>query len=130
MESQNPESLEDTITKMLDPEKLKAEIEDPELNEKYILLRKTHDYKLGIVVKKGIKENLIYTLELLLCALRGTSEVDVYLLERTTRISHRLVEWRYSLNHQGDGWILCEKSLKHSQIIDECVSLYEELERI
>jgi hypothetical protein len=123
------DSLHDILSKILDPETLENELGDSEYNEKLVLVRRAKDYKLGIVVKKDINRHLSFTLELLLSALHNTSEVDVELLEKSSQIAHKLANRNYSLNHQGDGWILCEKSLVYSDILSECSFLIEELEQ-
>jgi hypothetical protein len=121
-------SLHDILSRILDPEKLENEIGDSKYDERLVLVRKTHDYKLGIVVRKDINRNLSYTLELLLSALHNTSEVDVELLEKTSQMARKLKKRNYSLHHQGDGWILCEKPLVYTQILSECSFIIEELE--
>jgi hypothetical protein len=122
------DSLRDTLFRILNPEKLDKEIELAEFNEILVLVRRTRNYKLGIVVKKNSNDHLCYTLELLLSVLHDISEVDVEHLEKASKMTHKLVLRDYSLHHQGDGWILCEKTLAHSQILSECSFLIEELE--
>lgn len=122
------DSLRDTLLGILNPEKLEKEIENSRFNEKLVIVRRTQDYKLGVVVKKDTNKRLSYTLELLLSALHNTSEVDVELLKKTSQMARKLVMRNYSLHHQGDGWILCEKTLEYSQILPECNALIEELE--
>lgn len=122
------DSLRDILSQNLDPEKLEKEMEDSQFDERLVLVRRSQDYKLGIVVRRDINGHLSYTLELLLSALHNFSEVDVNLLKRTSRIARTLAKRNYSLHHQGDGWILCEKSLEYSQILSECTFLIEELE--
>lgn len=122
------DSLRDTLFRLLNPENLDKEIELSEFNEILVLVRRTRNYKLGIIVKKNINEQLCYTLELLLSALHNISEVDVELLEKASQIARKLAMRDYSLRHQGDGWILCEKTLAYSQILSECSFLIEELE--
>ena len=128
MKQSSLDSLHDVLSRKLDPKKLEKEIEDAKFSERLVIVRRTHDYKLGIVVKKDINGHLIYTLELLLSALHNTSEVNVELLEMTSQMARKLAKTDYSLYHQGDGWILCEKSLEYSQILSECIFLIEELE--
>ncbi|MFW9976136.1 MAG: hypothetical protein ACFFDQ_12770 [Candidatus Thorarchaeota archaeon] len=122
------DSLRDILSQNLDPEKLEKEMEDSQFDERLVLVGRFQDYKLGIVVRKDINGHLSYTLELLLSALHNFSEVDVNLLKKTSRIARTLAKRNYSLHHQGDGWILCEKSLEYSQILSECTFLIEELE--
>ena len=128
MEKQSLNSLRDSLTRILNPETLDKEIEPSELNEILVLVRRTRNYKLGIVVKKNINNHLCYTLELLLSVLHDISEVDVEHLEKASKMTHKLVLRDYLLHHQGDGWILCEKALAHSQILSECSFLIKELE--
>ena len=128
MERHSLDSLRDILSRILNPEKIEKEIGESEFNERLVIVRRTQDYKLGIVVKRDINKHLSYTLELLLSALHSTSEVNVNLLEKTSRITHKLTRRNYSLHHQGDGWILCEKTLTYSQILPECNFLIEELE--
>ncbi|MFW9956397.1 MAG: hypothetical protein ACFFD3_17775 [Candidatus Thorarchaeota archaeon] len=128
MGRQSQDSLRDILSRILNPEKLDKEIGLSEFNERLVHVRRTQHYKLGIVVEKNINEQLCYTLELLLSALHNISEVDVELLEKASQIAHKLAMRDYSLRHQGDGWILCEKTLAYSQILSECSFLIEELE--
>lgn len=128
MEKHSLDSLLDILSQTLDPEKLEKEIQDPKFDERLVLVRRTRNYKMGIVVKKDINKQLNYTLELLLSALHNTSKVDVELLEKTSQMTRKLAMRNYSLHHQGDGWILCEKSLEYSQILSECTFLIEELD--
>lgn len=121
--------LHNILSRILDPEKLEKEIGLSELSERLVLVRRTREYKLGIVVKKDNNGHLSYTLELLLSAMHNTFDVDVVLLEKASLIARKLVLRDYSLHHQGDGWILCEKTLKYSQILSECSFLIEELEQ-
>jgi hypothetical protein len=120
--------LHDVLSEIFDLETLEKELGESENNERLVLVRRTKDYKLGVVVNKDINRHLSFTLELLLSALHNTSEVDVELLEKTSQIAHKLTRRDYSLYHQGDGWILCEKSLAHSDILSECSFLIDELE--
>ena len=128
MKKQSSDSLRDTLSRILNPETLNKEIELSEFNEILVLIRRTRNYKLGIVVKKNINDHLYYTLELLLSVLHDISEVDVEHLEKASQVTHKLALRDYSLHHQGDGWILCEKTLAYSQILSECSFLIEELE--
>jgi hypothetical protein len=122
------DSLQDIIAQRLNPEKLEKEIRLSDFNERLVLVRRTQDYKLAIVVKKDNDRHLSYTLELLLGVLHNTSEVDIELLEKASQIARKLTTRDYSLLHQGDGWILCEKTLAYSQILHECSILIEDLE--
>ena len=128
MDRHSSEILQNSLSRKLDKEKLKKEISFSESSEKLVLVRRTRNYKLGIVVEKDRNGHLSYTLELLMSALHNTSEVDVVLLEKTSLTTRKLVSREYSLHHQGDGWILCEKPLEYSQIFSECSFLIEELE--
>ena len=128
MDRHSLDTLHRNLSRKLEREKLEKEICLSESSEKLVLVRRTRNYKLGIVVKKDRNGHLSYTLELLMSALHNTSEVDVMLLEKTSLTTRKLVLRDYSLHHQGDGWILCEKPLKYSQIFSECSFLIEELE--
>ena len=128
MDIHSLDTLHSDLSRKLDREKLEKEICISESGERLVLIRRTRNYKLGIVVKKDSNGHLSYTLELLMSALHNTSEVDVVLLEKASLTTRKLVLRDYSLHHQGDGWILCEKPLKYSQILSECSFLIEELE--
>lgn len=128
MGSHSIDSLQEILSRLLDPEKLEKEIGGSEFNERLVIVRRSQDYKLGIVVKKDIHTHLSYTLEFLLAVLHNTSEVDVELLVKASQTARKLAMRNYSLHHQGDGWILCEKTLEYSQILSECSFLIDELE--
>ena len=61
-----------------------------------------------------------YTIEFLVRALAGRTELRVRDMERAARLSKVLKGLGYSIRHEDDGWISCERVLGRDEVTDEC----------
>jgi hypothetical protein len=58
-------------------------------------------------------------MEFLFCVLKYHSEVERKSLEMALNVSDIMMKRGYSLFHQDDGWIICEKRLEKNEIQNE-----------
>jgi hypothetical protein len=105
---------------LVDLAPLVKEAAGSEYHEAFMKLESANDHRIGLTVLITVDGEVEYTMEILLCVLRSNADVDVSLLERAEVLGERLGKRGYTLFHQDDGWMLCEKNIHAEEVDDEC----------
>jgi hypothetical protein len=88
-------------------------------NESYQVLASDDNYRLGLSMIITNDGELLSAIELLFCILKSHSKVEKYSLEWAVNVANILTKRNYTLYHQDDGWIICEKRLDPREILTE-----------
>jgi uncharacterized protein YjaG (DUF416 family) len=88
-------------------------------HESYQMLAHGDNFRLGLSMTISEEDELISIMEFLFCVLKYHSEVERKSLEKALNVSDIMMKRGYSLFHQDDGWIICEKRLEKNEIQNE-----------
>jgi hypothetical protein len=88
-------------------------------HESYQMLAHGDNFRLGLSMTISEEDELISMMEFIFCVLKYHSEVEKKSLEEALNVSDIMIKRGYSLFHQDDGWIICEKRLGPNEIMDE-----------
>lgn len=99
---------------------IEADAERSNEKEAYCCVLSGDDSRLGVVVSVSSDRCYTYTMELLVRALAGRTELRVRDMERATRLSKTLKGLGYSIRHEDDGWLSCERVLRRDEVSNEC----------
>lgn len=99
---------------------LEADAERSDEKEAYCRVLSRDDTLLGVVVSLSPDGCYTYMIELLVRVLGGRTELQVRDMERATRLSRKLKGLGYSIRHEDDGWLSCERTLRRDEISNEC----------
>ncbi len=103
----------------IDIKSLESEAQTAISKEAYQQLDNTNDYRIGVSVILSVDGEFSHLIELVYCVLKSKAKVDISLLNRAMEISKVLQNKGYSVYHQDDGWIICEKVIEPEMIEDE-----------
>lgn len=110
----------DVVIAGIDLRTIEADAERSNEKEAYGRVSSGDDSRLGVIVSVSPDGCYTYTIELLVRALAGRTELRVRDMERATRLSKALKGLGYSIRHEDDGWISCERALRRDEVSDEC----------
>lgn len=102
---------------------IEAQAERSNEKEAYCRVSSGDDSRLGVIVSVSPDGCYTYTIELLVRALAGRTELRVRDMERATRLSKTLKGLGYSIRHEDDGWLSCERTLRRDEVSNECQAL-------
>ncbi len=112
---------------------LEIEATKADNNEAYQMLAQGNNFRLGLLLSLSDKDEQNFIIEFMFCVLKFHSEVEKKTLERALNVSDILIKSGYTLFHQNDGWIICEKKLEPYEIRDEIefmMNLVKEFQKI
>lgn len=99
---------------------LEAEADSSDEKEAYYQVSSGDSHRLGAVVSVSPDGGYTYSVELLVRVFTGETELQVPNMERITQLSKRLKGLGYSIRHENDGWLSCEKTLQRDDITNDC----------
>jgi len=99
---------------------LEAEADSSDEKEAYYQVSSGDSYRLGAVISASPDGGYTYSIELLVRVFTGEAELQILNMEQTTQLSRRLKGLGYSIRHENDGWLSCEKTLRRDEITNDC----------
>ena len=98
---------------------LEEEARRADNHEAYRIISQGDNFRLGISITISEEDKMVSTIEFIFSILKYHSEVEKKSLEKALKFSDTMINRGYSLFHQDDGWIICEKRLDKHEIRDE-----------
>ena len=102
---------------------LEVEAGTSDEKETYYQVSGGNDHRLGVVISVSPEGAYAYSIELLVRVFKGETELKVPNMERATQLSRRLKGFGYSVRHEDDGWLSCERTVQRDEIMNECRAL-------
>ena len=104
---------------------LEVEADTSDEKEAYYQVSSSDGYRLGAIISVSPDGGYAYSIELLVRVFTGETELQVPNMERATQLSKRLKSLGYSIRHEDDGWLSCERTLKRDEITNDCRALMD-----
>jgi|GEM_PF-2252193 len=98
---------------------LKKSLAESSNGEAYETIERNESYRVGLVGSSG-DVAAQYSIELVLRVFEPSAAVDLPSLERTVHSVRSLQELGYSVCHEDDGWLHCEKRVELHDLRAEC----------
>lgn len=111
--------LDRAITDM-DLGDLEVEADTSDEKEAYYQVSSGDSHRLGAVISVSPDGGYAYSIELLVRVFAGDTELRIPDMERVTQLSMRLKDLGYSIRHEDDGWLSCERTLQRDEVTDDC----------
>ena len=99
---------------------LEVEADTSDEKEAYYQVSSGDSYRLGAGISASPDGGYTYSIELLVRVFTGEAELQILNMEQTTQLSQRLKGLGYSIRHENDGWLSCERTLRRDEITNDC----------
>lgn len=91
------------------------------------VIRREH-FRAGVIATIQNDSQCQFSVELLIRVFKPSSIIDSSSLAKATDVVRLLIERRYEITHEDDGWLCCRKSFEPEKVISEFEILRKILE--